>query len=67
MAVYERANAMLQCAVNKDRQGWKMIRDSLPEDIKPHVMRREQEQRLMFKEYRYFGWCTVRPDKENAQ
>ncbi len=58
------ANQMLQCVVDKDRIGWKRIKDSLPKDIKQRVLSKEQQQRLMFKEFRYFGWCTVRPAAE---
>jgi hypothetical protein len=58
---HEAANQMLQCFVDGDREGWRKIRDSLPADIKPFVRAREQEQRLMFKEHRYYGWCNVRP------
>ena len=64
---HKAANQMLQCFVDGDRDGWKKIRDSLPADIKLTVLAREQEQRLMFREFRYYGWCNVRPVNNKSE
>ncbi len=61
--IFRKANEMLQCYVDGDRQGWKKIRDSLPADIKQSVLDKEQQQRLMFREFRFYAWCTVRPQE----
>ena len=60
---HEAANRLLQCYVEGDREGWKAERDSLPEAIKAPALALEKQQRLMFEfeDYRYLGWCSVRP------
>lgn len=60
---HEAANRLIQCYVDGDREGWKAIRDGLSPDIRETALSLEKRQRLMFEfdDYRYLGWCTVRP------
>lgn len=62
-AIHEAANRLLQCYVDGDRAGWKSVRDGVPCETRETVLALEKRQRLMFEfdDYRYLGWCTVRP------
>lgn len=64
-SVYDIANELVQCYV--DRAGAEKaesIISSVPWDVGARAREKARIQCLMilFKDYRYFGWCRVRPD-----